>query len=707
MNLFTRYRKIAAVLLSAVLLMTTLPVYAEEAVPEERTEVSENTADDVTVPDTGKAEDNDAEDGEVTDPENVSGFLREEVRELKSMTPGEDYKPREGVFLADNRTEAEEVARSYNAELIGYDYGVATIRFRASTINALNNAAESDDVQKVVEPNYIMEFLDTDEEDEAGTFTDGSDLGIDADDPKGGSEYQYFHEKIRDEGAQKITTGEGIKVFFLDTGVNPLHEDLNVSVYCIPKYNVSPRGVDLNGHGTHVAGILAAIKGNGKGGYGVAPGVSLNSIQVTEDKKFTLSEAITGIRMAITMDADVISMSFGTSGSDSLVLQEVMYSAYKKGIVCVAAAGNDSASAKHYPAALADCIAVGSISKKDKVSAFSNYGSWVDIAAPGGERKTVDADDAIYSTYISKDGTASANSYANIRGTSQATPMVSAVAAMCLAANPELKNNKNSDTVDIIKNILVMTSDGVTYSNPAGTGFIKGLLQADSAVEAAKNMSLTADHTLVDSAGHYGTLLSGYICAGKTVKLKIGGKDGKIEDKKLTKTAVWESSNPSVVTVDKGKVKALKTAADGDRALITASIGEDKLSYVFTVHKKVKKFGYLDGTKVKSKYTINRNAGQSLSTENPMALISDNKAAVFYTSKDFSLSDSSKSKQADGRFTYDITISKKDLQKVKVESSDSNGDPITIVPKQPGKIKVKYRLLDGSGKKFTVIIDVS
>ncbi|MCR4589957.1 MAG: S8 family serine peptidase [Lachnospiraceae bacterium] len=759
MKINLRYRKLLAIALTATMVLTPVHAFGDEPVVEETAET-----------------------------ESVAGLLSEEAEELEELTPGVDYVDREGVFLCENRQEAERIAAEYDAELISFDYGVATVRFRESTKAALNSAALSG-VEDLIEPNYTYELFDTEDVDyseyaasdsdtmeetiagdgvvsgsdseetvdDDGAFpsdegeeiaaeevgdeasvdeevtelygdTD-SDAGLDSaylsdgtPDPFASSsdeKYQYYHEKIHDIKAHEIATGKNIRVAVIDSGCNPKHEDLQgkVSVNYIPSF-ATEKGIDTYGHGTHVCGIIAAIKNNGKGGYGVAPDVSLNSIQVTKGKTLQLNDVAVAVNMAIEMDVDVINMSLGGDRYNQ-ALQNVIDNAYKKGIVCVAAAGNSNTDSLNYPAACDHVIAVGATNKNDEFASYSNYGEWVNILAPGGEVTAYNSKkgtkDFIYSTYYKKEqATASENVYGGVSGTSQATPMVAGVAALCYSVKEDFKKNKNSDTVDLITMVITATSDGKEYKDTFdGKGSGVGLVQADLAVLMAQNMSEKKSHSLVDEGGHYGSFLSGYLSAKKSFKLKIGDSNGAVGDKSLTKAATWESSDTGKVTVKNGKVKATKSAKSGDRVLITVTSGGDTLYYMVKIHDTVKKMGVLRGNyKIKTSEEVAKRAGQPIYIANPYAAISQNSTdmAVYYTTKKSELAQENSEDRsiADSRFAYDISISGKDLGKLTVNEEADNGDPISITPNHAGDvIKVKYKLLDGSKKKFTLKIIVN
>jgi thermitase len=207
-------------------------------------------------------------------------------------------------------------------------------------------------------------------------------------------------------------------IAIVDTGVQYDHPDLSGKVYLGYNFvdgNWDP--YDLNGHGTHCAGIAAAVTDNGIGIAGMAPNASILAVKVLDaNGSGTLDNVASGIEYAADAGANVISLSLG-GPSGSTTLQNAVDYAWNKGAVLVAAAGNNGSSAPTYPAYYSNVISVAATDSNDNKPSWSNYGSWVDVAAPGVN---------IYSTYPT-------NRYAYLSGTSMATPHVSGLAALLAA----------------------------------------------------------------------------------------------------------------------------------------------------------------------------------------------------------------------------------------------------------------------------------
>lgn len=259
--------------------------------------------------------------------------------------------------------------------------------------------------------------------------------------------------------ASEPATGSGVRVAVLDTGIDLSHPDLEANI--AGGYNaVNPRKKpsDGNGHGTHVAGTIAAAN-NTVGVVGAAPAARLYAVKVLGDNGFGwLSDIIEGIDWSIRNGMQVINMSLGSS-ADSQSFHDAVTAAYNAGITVVAAAGNDGPTDNtvNYPARYPEVIAVAAMDRADSLASFSSRGPEVDLAAPG-----VD----IYSTY--KGG-----SYATMSGTSMAAPHVAGTAALILGRWGAL-------TPDAVRTHLIATAEAV----PAAVYPLVDALQAVTAAPA-------------------------------------------------------------------------------------------------------------------------------------------------------------------------------------------------------------------------------
>jgi hypothetical protein len=229
--------------------------------------------------------------------------------------------------------------------------------------------------------------------------------------------------------------GGGVKVAIIDTGIDYTHPDLANNFDIIVKgydfVNDNDTPMDDNGHGTHVAGIVAALDNN-IGVVGVAPEAELYALKVLDATGIGyVSDVILAIQWASDPDGDgsandrldIINMSLGADVGN-IFLKWACNLAYRDGLLLVAAAGNYGAVC--YPAAYSSVVAVSATDKEDNLASFSSTGSQVELAAPG---------DSIYSTYLN-------NVYKILGGTSMSSPHVAGTAALVWADKPGWSNKK-------------------------------------------------------------------------------------------------------------------------------------------------------------------------------------------------------------------------------------------------------------------------
>ncbi len=242
-----------------------------------------------------------------------------------------------------------------------------------------------------------------------------------------------------------------IRVAVIDTGVDLNHPDLTGQIVAqTDVVDNDGSAQDDDGHGTHVAGIIAAKADNGIGVAGVAPGVKLIAVDVfgfylnggTLEFGALTSEVIEGIQYAVSNGADVINMSLSGPDYDP-AFRNAVDAAVSAGVVVVVAAGNTSSggiTGARYPSDFESCISVIATDSNDMKASWSNFGAEKDIAAPGV---------SIYSTYY--DASSHSSGYEYMSGTSMASPVVAGVVALMLSENPGL-------SVNDVKNILFSTA---------------------------------------------------------------------------------------------------------------------------------------------------------------------------------------------------------------------------------------------------------
>ena len=226
---------------------------------------------------------------------------------------------------------------------------------------------------------------------------------------------QWGITKIDTPGGWGMETGDrDVIIAIVDTGVDLDHPDLKNKIVAGYDYvGMDSDPDDVGGHGTHCAGIAAASTNNGIGVAGVCANCSIMPLRVLGAEGGLASDVAKGIVWATDHGANVISLSLGGMFPSSTQEDSIKY-AWNKGAIVIAAAGNMGVQDAHYPAYHSTCVAVGSTESNDARSGFSNYGSWVDVAAPGG---------FIMSTI--PDG-----EYGYKSGTSMATPFVAGLAGL-------------------------------------------------------------------------------------------------------------------------------------------------------------------------------------------------------------------------------------------------------------------------------------
>jgi serine protease len=315
--------------------------------------------------------------------------------------------------------------------------------------------------------------------------------------------------------AWDVTNGSGVTVAVLDTGIAFENRSDSTGTYFVAPDLVGTHFVpgydfinndrfanDDHSHGTHVAGTIAQSTNNSIGTAGVAFGASLMPVKVLgRDGGGTHSTIAQGIRWAADNGAHIINLSLGSSNGSKTLHDAVAY-AYGKGVTLIAAAGNSGANAVSFPAAYDNYVIAVSATRLDEaIAPYSNYGSSISLAAPGGDL-SVDqnrdgyADGVLQNTFNPNTKNTGDFGYYFFQGTSMAAPHVSGVAA--LVASQLLQKTGVADPA-VVRSILESTARD---KGPAGKDiyFGHGIVDAAAAVRAAVALTNSAPVARPDTA---------------------------------------------------------------------------------------------------------------------------------------------------------------------------------------------------------------
>jgi thermitase len=317
-----------------------------------------------------------------------------------------------------------------------------------------------------VEPNYIVTLNDPQVN---APTPDAPHLAGSPDDPL--FDKQWHHKTIGSVPAWAKQKGsKSILVAMVDTGMDCGHPDIAANIDTSKTFSAyNDDGCsDKQGHGTHVGGTVAALANNGVGVAGVAPGVTLMSAKVLSDSgSGSYASVAAGIVAAADAGANVISMSLG-GPSNSAVITEAIKHAISKGALPVAAMGNDGNSSVSYPAGIPGVFSVGATDINNKIARFSQFGPHIGISAPGVN---------IMATFPRNASGMPGTNYGAISGTSMATPIVAAVAALVMSQNPGI-------SAEQVKAIL--KASAVDQGEPGFDNYFgAGIVNAEAALNAS------------------------------------------------------------------------------------------------------------------------------------------------------------------------------------------------------------------------------
>ena len=334
-------------------------------------------------------------------------------------------------------------------------------------------------------------------------------------------------KEIGAPSAWDTTAGAGMIVAVVDTGVDYNHPDIAANIWTnpgeIPNNGIdddhngyiddvigwdfigstytnptqSNNPIDHFGHGTHVAGTIAAVGNNGIGVIGVAWQSKIMVVKGLDDSGYGLDSTLgPAIIYAASNGADVINNSWGGPGSSQAIAEAINY-AHNLGAVIVVAAGNNSDDARnYYPSNVWDAITVSATTPYDTPASFTNYGSKIDVAAPGVDILSLRAAGTSMGTPVDAN-------YTRADGTSMATPHVSGLAVLILSAHPDFSNEDARQAMRLSGTIPTGTS-GFNVNYGYGRINAPAALGVSSVLES--KISSPADGTFITKP----TTISGY-----------------------------------------------------------------------------------------------------------------------------------------------------------------------------------------------------
>ncbi len=403
---------------------------------------------------------------------------------------------------------------------------------------------------------------------------------------------QWAHVNTEAELGWDIQTGSrGVTIAIIDSGVAYNHEDLvdnmlgdcndgcpegqgydfvdiNTQQWIDDGYELIPEEdyteidndpLDYNGHGTHCAGIAAGVGNNGVGIAGVCMKCRIMPLRVAfsiledgeENGASEVDDIANALIYATDNGADVINMSYG--GEYSQVESQAIDYAYAMGVVLVAAAGNENTNSQinAYPAAYDHVIAVAATAGDDSKAYYSNYGDWIDVAAPGGDSGK---DSMILSTVPLVGGILAAPSgYTYLQGGSMATAYVSGLAGLVLSSNGGWSNEE-------VRDIIRAGVDPVDQTYNIGTGRVNvrkavessHILTVEIPATAQEGDGVIVDGGSVSISGIFSSDLVVYLSSDDTTEVRVPSSVTILSDQTIATfniTVIDDSNDDGTQTV--------------------------------------------------------------------------------------------------------------------------------------------------------------
>ncbi len=239
--------------------------------------------------------------------------------------------------------------------------------------------------------------------------------------------YQWNLNQINVSGGWDFSSGDNVKIAILDTGVDPEHLEMKTKIkHGYNAFDGSDDFADDHGHGTHVAGVASALTNNVTGIAGISWNSEILPVKVLDkDGAGTSFEVAKGLYWAVDHGAKVINMSLGDYYHTDVLHEAIQY-AYDHDVILIAASGNDNVDDPMYPANYDEVLTVAAVDDARNRAFFSNYGSHIDVAAPGVHIPSLFPD----------------NNYVVMSGTSMAAPHVAGLAGLIRSMRPDLNNEE-------------------------------------------------------------------------------------------------------------------------------------------------------------------------------------------------------------------------------------------------------------------------
>jgi len=526
---------------------------------------------------------------ETNDLQENKQVLTSYLPEFQNLKEGTDYASNQVVFLADSREEAEQVAVSYNATLRSFEYGVGVLLINEgeSVYDTMLMSTNPNNQLPVVWPNYVSKpaFEVSKNSIELDPYMiNNPNHPIDS--------YQWHHETIGTTYAWEAGyMGQGIDVAVLDTGINE-HNGLDiktsrafiwgdvVSGNEVSDNEYAPTTKDVLGHGTYVAGMIAE-KLDGELGAGVAPKVNLHNVKVIGDEGYGLSSDImAGINYAVDeLGVDIINMSF-TTPSYFPLYEEVVQDAVQKGTVFVVSAGNENSEAKLYPAGFQNVICVAATTMHNTIANFSNFGYWVDVAAPGDQiNSTLGLSNNSYGQHVIPTKVAFVDQGFEVSfgeylsGTSLSSAIVTGEVAVLLSAKeniPELKDKQGAELVLAVETLLKKSVIPVKGTK-IGTGIptLPKLLNIRTLSEAPKEPVFSLNSGVYNDASISVTMK---VDNGTSVYYSLDGKAPIYTDGNISPNAVLYTDAITIQGAKKVTLNAIAVNSNGISSKVSKAI---------------------------------------------------------------------------------------------------------------------------------------